>query len=315
MNRELITEYEDPLYPVLIDFVEADYKDWVSEWVVRKNDIEIMVVNYGSFNIEMENASYTVTAGQGVLINAGTPHKVSINHRESISYYTLVFSPYFLFTADFRKSLYEKYGLTDTASDFFRCVVLDESNLRDESALDKINTIIAINHTRKIGYEMMTKGHLCLLWVSFLNLIKTGEETYNSKNLPTQDELRVRAAAAYIKEFYQDNITLSDIADKIHVSRNECCRCFKRVLGISPVDYLIRLRIYHAARIIYKDPTAYDSISDIAFSVGFNSASYFNKMFKRYLQCTPSEFFKQLKVNAAEVTGLYESLEEAVKNI
>lgn len=315
MNREIITEYEDPLYPVKIDFVEADYNDWVSEWVVRKNDVEIMVVNYGSITVEMESSSHTVTAGQGVVIKAGISHKVSINHRESISYYNLVFSPFFLFSADFRKSMYEKYGIGETVDDLFKCVVLDESNLRDESALDKINTIIAINHTRKFGYEMTTKGHLCLLWVSLVNLLSNVDEAYNSKNLPSQDELRVRAAASYIKEFYQDNITLSDIADKIHVSRNECCRCFKRVLGLSPVDYLIRLRIYHAARIIYKDPTSYDSISDIAFSVGFNSASYFNKMFKRYMQCTPSDFFKLLKVNADEVIGLYESLEEAVKNI
>lgn len=315
MVKELLTEYDNPDYPVRVDFVETDYEDFNLEWTVRKQDTEIIVVNYGSLIVEIEDAKYVVKAGQGVLINSGVSRCLGMNKNESLSYYSLLFSTGFILSNELRNSLAAKYYLPSTVMKGFNCVVLDESNLRDESALDKINTIIAINHTKKLGYEMTTKGYICLLWVSFLELMKSGNAKYNSKNLPSQDELRVKSASDYIKEYYQDNITLEDIADRIHVSRNECCRCFKRVLGMSPVDYLIKLRIFHAARIIYKNPTAYDSISDIAFSVGFNSASYFNRMFKRYLQCTPTEFSRLLKSNPMEVLGFYDSLEDSIKLI
>ena len=42
------------------------------------------------------------------------------------------------------------------------------------------------------------------------------------------------------------------------------------------------------------DPHA-RSMSDLAFAVGFNNASYFNKVFKQFLKCTPSEYKKELK--------------------
>jgi len=315
MYQELYVKYDNPDYPVKVDFVESGSEKITSEWMVRPQDTEIIILNYGSFIVEAENSRHQVMAGQGVLINSATPYRIIVKESEEVSYYRLLFSTEFILPQAFSSSLAEKYYMPLSEQYKLRCFVLDEANLRDESVLDKINTIIAINHTKKLGYEMTTKGLICLLWVAFLEIAVLEHGEYNSKNLPSQDELRVKSATEYIREYYQDQITLEDIADKIHVSRNECCRCFKRVLGISPVDYLIKLRVYHAARFIYKNPTGFDTISDLAFSVGFNSASYFNKMFKRYFQCTPTEFKTLLKTNPREVTDLYDSLEDTIKNM
>ena len=49
------------------------------------------------------------------------------------------------------------------------------------------------------------------------------------------------------------------------------------------------------------DPVA-GSISDLAFSVGFNNVSYFNKVFKQYMKCPPREYKKRIKANPAENT-------------
>ena len=46
---------------------------------------------------------------------------------------------------------------------------------------------------------------------------------------------------------------------------------------------------------IQGDDPAARSISDLAFAVGFNNASYFNKVFKQFLKCTPSEYRRNLK--------------------
>jgi len=46
--------------------------------------------------------------------------------------------------------------------------------------------------------------------------------------------------------------------------------------------------------------------------MGFNNTSYFNKMFKRYLGCTPKEFSKMLKIDEDRAKKLYDSLQESV---
>ena len=59
----------------------------------------------------------------------------------------------------------------------------------------------------------------------------------------------------------------------------------------------MKYRIYMAAYLIQKNDPAVSSISDLAFQVGFNNASYFNKVFRQYLQCTPGEFRKKIRQN------------------
>lgn len=313
MAIERNAEFSNPDYPVRVNFIEVDYDHLEKEWVFWRNCVEILVINYGEIAIESAGGINNVRAGQAVLVNQNVKYRILMNPDESLSYYSLVFSTEYVLSESEQNSLSQKYYGPIYEKDKFKCFVLDEANLHDESVLDKINTIIAINHTRKLGYEMITKGYICLLWVAFLELAVQNGDVYNSQNLPNQDELRVRAATGYIQEFYQDMITLEDIAERIHVSRNECCRCFKRVLDISPVDYLIKVRVYQAARLIYKNPTSFDTVSELAFNVGFNSASYFNKKFRQYFKCTPTEFMARLKTNPIEVLQLYNNLEDTIK--
>ena len=57
----------------------------------------------------------------------------------------------------------------------------------------------------------------------------------------------------------------------------------------------MKYRIFKAANMNQSDDPAARSISDLAFAVGFNNASYFNKVFKQFLKCTPSEYRRNLK--------------------
>jgi len=66
---------------------------------------------------------------------------------------------------------------------------------------------------------------------------------------------------------------------------------------MTPVEYLMKYRIYMAAFLIQNNDQAAASISNLAFQVGFNNASYFNKVFRQYLQCTPGEFRKKIRQN------------------
>lgn len=89
-----------------------------------------------------------------------------------------------------------------------------------------------------------------------------------------------------------ETVTLEDIADSIMVSKSECCRCFKRTLGVTPFEYLMKYRIMESTKRMHRRPQ--ESISEIAGSVGFNNTSYYNKIFKKFMDCTPTEFKKNI---------------------
>lgn len=316
MAREIFGEYEDKAYPVSVSFIERKKDEGIrGEWVVRPADIEMLVVNNGELIISTESGVIKAKTGMGVILNCGMEHRITSSEKEDTAFFSVVFSPDYVIDTDVENSLAMKYYYPSINSSMFTVLLLNEANLMDEAALDRINDIIAVNTSKKRGYEILTKAYICLLWTLLLDYLMQRKETFNGANVPSQDELRVRSAIAFMQENYADPITLEDISNKIHVSRNECCRCFKRVMFMTPIDYLIRLRIFQAAKALYKDPLSVDTISELSFRTGFNNTSYFNKMFKRLLECTPKEFTKMIKDDALKAQKIYESLSESVTGV
>lgn len=316
MVRKIAPDFANPDYPVSVKFIEIKRNDEnQDEWVVRKNEVELLVVNNGELRVYDQKRMIQVSAGQGAFIFCDTEYKIMSSRTEDTAYYSLVISPSFAIDVNKDNSLAKKYYFPLVNDSRMKCFLLDEANLRDEFAMDKINDIIAANTACRPGYELMTKSYICALWGLLVDFTEDYGATFNGRNVPSQDELRVRSAIAYMKEAFADPITLEDIADKIHVSRNECCRCFKRVLDISPVDYLIKMRVFQAAKIMYKDPLRVSTISELGFQCGFNNTSYFNRVFKKYFECTPTEYKEMLKREPDRARKLFDDIQETVTGI
>ena len=97
-------------------------------------------------------------------------------------------------------------------------------------------------------------------------------------------------AIKYISENYFDgNITNASLAEICGISTVYFRKTFESVYGISPIKYLHNFRIEKAKAILHSD---YESIEQVARSVGYNSIYHFSKMFKQYTGKSPSEYAK-----------------------
>lgn len=110
-----------------------------------------------------------------------------------------------------------------------------------------------------------------------------------------QSLLRLGRVLGYIEQYYGEQLTLDQLAGIGDMSRRTLTREFSRAMGYSPVEYLIRLRINHAANLI-QDGDA--SITDIAFRVGFQDSNYFTRQFRTVMGCSPREYRKRHAVTA-----------------
>ena len=95
----------------------------------------------------------------------------------------------------------------------------------------------------------------------------------------------------YIHKNYAEKISLNDIANSAFVSKGECCRIFKRVLQLSPFQYLVRYRLKLSVQMLSE--TDY-SIAQIAQQVGFCSSSYYTKCFRKEYNCAPHRYRTEL---------------------
>ncbi len=275
-------------YPVSVYFVDLSkaYSHSIRwHWHI---EMEVAIINSGRMEVLTDEESYIVEAGQGVILNQNVMHSFHSVEGENCTYYSLVFHPDFLFGRE-PSALKTQFLLPAQSFAILKTLILNENNSMHEAMLDALNEVIAANLTKSFGYELAAKGYLCQFWVVLINTLSATANVPISPQT-TLDEQRVKQAMLFIRLHHSEPITLDEIADSIPVSKSECCRCFKRTIQMSPFEYLMCYRIFEASKKILNPANTTSSISEAAISVGFNNISYFNKLFKRYLGCTPSEY-------------------------
>lgn len=153
--------------------------------------------------------------------------------------------------------------------------------------LDRLQVLI-----KAINNEMTNKndyGNFMAI-TYFLQLILTLARYYEiHKNSKSEELLRMGNIFTYLENNFQENITLNSIAERFHVSKSTLIRNFKRITGIPPLAFLLKIRIANASEILKK---ADSSVIDAALASGFSDSNYFSRQFKKHTGLAPKEFKK-----------------------
>jgi|ERR1051325_10371992 AraC-like DNA-binding protein len=117
-----------------------------------------------------------------------------------------------------------------------------------------------------------------------------------SNQIMVQQENSEMPVITKAKEFIQQNqaeeLSLSKVAKAVNTSSFYFCKLFKRVTGLNFTDYVARVRVEKAKNLLLNPNLR---VSEIAFEVGFQSLTHFNRVFKRIIGQSPTEYRAQLK--------------------
>lgn len=97
----------------------------------------------------------------------------------------------------------------------------------------------------------------------------------------------ITRAKQFIAEHQSEELSLDQVAQAAHTSKFYFCKMFKKVTGINFTDYLSRARTERAKNLLLNPNLR---ISEIAYEVGFQSLTHFNRVFKRILGQSPTEY-------------------------
>ena len=117
---------------------------------------------------------------------------------------------------------------------------------------------------------------------SFLNLI----EEKNPEKIVKSNQI-VSKAIQLVKQRFRENITLDIVAEELGVSSFYLSKLFHKHTGMNFTEYLTQKRIAQAKRMLENGEM---NIKEIAYATGFNSQSYFSKIFKKYVGIAPSDY-------------------------
>ncbi|TRX42404.1 AraC family transcriptional regulator [Flavobacterium restrictum] len=114
-----------------------------------------------------------------------------------------------------------------------------------------------------------------------------------SMEMQLQDNDRINSVFNYVKDHFQEAISLEEVAGLVSMTTSSFCRYFKKITNKTFTMFVNEYRLVHASKLLAEKPI---SITEICFESGFNNFSHFNKSFKAYTGKSASQYRQELKV-------------------
>ena len=125
----------------------------------------------------------------------------------------------------------------------------------------------------------------------FMQIIVFITRNYTKTEVSEQmDILNLSRVISYIETNYQHNITIASLAKKAYMSEITLYRMFKKTFNMSPLNYIISVRISRAQEMLSNSKL---NISEIARETGFSDSNYFSRTFKKNTGISPRLYQKQ----------------------
>lgn len=143
-------------------------------------------------------------------------------------------------------------------------------------------------HTRVIGpkqYEAMVR--LLTIFAEHLSMV-SNQLVVQQENAEPQMIARARE---FIIEHQSEDLSLAEVAKAVNCSTFYFCKMFKKTTGLHFTEYLARVRIEKAKNLLLNPNLR---ISEIAYEVGFQSLTHFNRVFRRLVGESPTEYRQKL---------------------
>lgn len=275
-------EFPVAIYETLLRKNILGFVDW--HW---HSELQFCFITSGTVRFTVNSFSADLEKGNGIFINSGIIH-TSKPLTEDAAYVCIDASPSFI--SGFGGSIMEKNYIKpyiDNPSLLFEIFNNDKS----QAILNYLHKIYSINKEKTFGYELETAALLTLCWKELLQ---------NRLSSQRSDEVevyaRLKQILAYIHEHYSEKISLSDLADQVHLCPSECCRYFKKRMNRTIFEYITDYRLSQSTQSLINRPDM--SISQIAYEYGFGSTSYYIDKFKNKTGSTPLAYRKAFQKSA-----------------
>ena len=249
----------------------------------RHTQFEISYVLSGTGTYRVGNKTYPIADGDVFVFSSNEFHYITEITSASINLLTVHFEPCYLFGSSFDSLSSHCINLCFAHSDNF------ENRILAAEAGDLQNILLQMrDELRNQPQEssLMVKSYLNMFLVS---LIRNHDFAGQSRSFKRKNVHAIRNAVDYINVHLAEPISLSDVANAVHVSPSHLSALFKDFFQVSLWSYIITKRIERAI-LLLMDKGNQQTILEIALQCGFNNTTNFNRAFRKHTGLTPSKY-------------------------
>ncbi|MCX7548238.1 AraC family transcriptional regulator [Xanthomarina sp. F1114] len=263
--------------PELANLVyQVDREPYFYDKLHQHEDIQVSLILQGEGTLIAGDAINYYKTGDIIVLGSQLPH-VFQSDRELVE-----------------QSHMQSLFFTDDSfgSDFFKLEDLAEIQVFFKRAL---HGFMVTSHQDEIKalfkkIESASKLERLIILLKLLKLLSICEYKSLSsfiyeKNFSVTEGERMRDVFDYTMTNFDKEITLESVADVANMTKNGFCKYFKKYTNKTYIVFLNELRIEHACKHLLSNQDL--TISDVAYKVGFNNISNFNRQFKKVKHKTP----------------------------
>lgn len=274
----------DAMFPLKVHEVSVDgcFEEKVScHW---HEEMEFLVLTHGNVDIFIEEECYQAVPGDIIFIRPDTLHSMSGYKGEEVSFFAIDFM-HTLLDSFFQDRVQRKYFDRLSRGKVVFPTFIHPVEEWQKKVYGLLCDIRECYGEERTGYELLIKAKLYELWYLL----------YCHAQRPQKDETEsgsvrmelLKEIIAYLQEHYASQITLEELTERFHVSDGHLCRLFKSVTRMTMTEYLNHYRVSQSAVLLQESGR---DVGEIAGMVGFNNISYYNKMFRKYMHMTPTQY-------------------------
>ena len=236
--------------------------------IAARSRYALAVAELGSGSVSTRGGLYRFDEGDLIVMPDGASYLLDCGEDTRLA--LIVFRPYFLSEA--------MRAVLKTSA---RVIRPDRMEISAEALSTKIYA--ETRHSDGLSRDLC-RAYTIELCAAAARAAATDEE--HEQRCPS-----VEAVVAYVAEHSGERLSLSDMADMCSVSTAYLSRKFKAEVGVGFADYVATTRLERAEVMLRERPEM--SVTEIAFSCGFNDSNYFSDKFKKHFGVSPLKFRKQ----------------------
>jgi AraC-like DNA-binding protein len=283
-----------PMGKYLVDFardfpLRMNYYDFTHPHAAIPNyhdHLEIGYICKGSGLFAIGGKSYPVALGDVFVVASGVFHLLEADPPGSLKVVNLYFLPELVYRPGSSETDLEYLLLfLNYQKAFDPRIPVDPPTSR--RVLQLLEQIAAELKSRDSSYRIAVKNCLCQILLILNRAVGVEKNSADTPHLRLRDIARLQPVFDFIHENYSRKMALQELSSASNMSETHLCRYFKRVTGQTITEYIKRCRIDRAKELLIEDEK---SITWIAYEVGFESHSYFDRIFHEVTRLTPQEF-------------------------
>jgi len=276
MNADIHTLYESDFYQVL-DF-QCRCTDCVTSKPEYSDSFSIAFVRKGNFLFNVFRRS--LDSYNGCILITKPGYERTVTHAHAVPDECTIFA----FRKSFYRELQQRYAHTKFFSDNDLHSTLLRTNMETEFLHFTIMQLVLQRSGSKLQIDQLVMQVIDKVLGTITDY--TPDARIHAR-LKKQHLTTIERAKDYITGNFTQDISLMEIASYCYVSPFHFSRIFKTFTAVSPHQYLLSIRLQHAAMLLGNTPM---TVGDVAFSSGFNSIEYFTTAFRQQYKCPPAKY-------------------------